>query len=69
MGTAIKDNIILTGSSATLALHIWSLMGQENPNIPAAAGVAFIIIIVDFTLSLTVKIVGTQFAKRFKGGK
>ena len=68
VGTAIKDNIILTEGSATLALHIWSLMGGENPNYQAACGVAIIIIAVDLFLNIIVKIINVRFNKRFKGG-
>lgn len=69
VGTAIKDNIILTEGSATLALHIWSLMGGENPNYKAACGVAIIIIIVDLALNVVVKVINVRFNKKFKRGK
>jgi phosphate transport system permease protein len=64
--TAIKDQILLTGGSATLAIHIWSLMGQENPDYSAAAGVALIILIADLLLNLTVKIIMSRFSRRFR---
>ena len=66
MGTAIKDRIILTESSATLALHIYSLMQAESPNYGAACAVGLIIIIVDLILNLSVKGITYFFVRKFR---
>lgn len=66
VGTAIKDKIILTEGSATLAIHIWSLCAQENPNYSAACGVAIIILAMDLILNLVVKLISYKFIKKFK---
>ena len=67
MGTTIKDRILLTEGSATLALHIYKLVAFENPNFNAACGVAIIILIVDLILNLLVKIISYRFMKKFRG--
>jgi phosphate transport system permease protein len=69
VGTAIKDQIILTGSSATLALHIWSLLGAENPDIAASSAVGIVILIADLVLSLAVKLLGMRIKCKLQGGK
>lgn len=66
VGTGIKDKIILTESSATLALHIWSLCAGENPNYDAACGVAIIILFIDLILNVIVKLISHRFLKKFK---
>lgn len=65
-GTAIKDKILLTEGSATLALHIWSLCAGENPNYDASCGVAIIILFIDLVLNLIVKLISHRFMKKFK---
>lgn len=65
-GTAIKDKILLTEGSATLALHIWSLCAGENPNYDASCGVAIIILFIDLVLNLIVKLISYRFMKKFK---
>ncbi|MCI2069582.1 MAG: phosphate ABC transporter permease PstA [Bacilli bacterium] len=68
-GTAIKDQIILTGSSSTLAIHIWSLLGQETPDFEAASAVAIIILLADLILSIAVKLMGIRIERKMKGRK
>ena len=63
VGSAIKDKIIITESSATLATHIWSLCAGENPNYEASSAVAIIILAVDLILNLTVKLISYKFIK------
>lgn len=66
VGSAIKDKIILTESSATLAIHIWSLCAGENPNYNASSAVAIIILLIDLILNLLVKLISIKFVKKFK---
>lgn len=66
MGTTIKDHIILSEASATLALHIYKLVAFENPNFGAASAISIIILIVDLILNLIVKLLSYRFLKKFK---
>ena len=66
VGSAIKDQVILTQSSATLAIHIWSLCAGENPNYDASCGVAIIILFIDLILNFAVKLISYRFMKKFK---
>lgn len=64
VGSSIKDKVILTESSATLAIHIWSLCAGENPNYSASCAVAIIILIIDLILNLLVKLISHKFIKK-----
>lgn len=66
MGTFIGDNVSLTGRSTSLAVHIWSAMGGEIPNIKLASTIAIIILIVVLTLNLVVKLITYRFMKKYK---
>lgn len=46
LGTAIKDSIKLTGNGTSLAVHIWVLMGGEEPNFDASCAIAIVILII-----------------------
>lgn len=62
VGTAIKDEIILTERSTTLAVHIWSIMSGEVPNFELASAISLIILAVVLILSLIVKIIARKYA-------
>lgn len=64
VGSAIKDKIIITESSATLATHIWSLCAGENPNYEASSAIAIIILAIDLILNLLVKFISYKFIKK-----
>jgi len=66
IGSAIKDKIVLTESSATLATHIWSLCAGENPNYNASCAVSIIILSIVLILNLIVKLISIKFVKKFK---
>jgi len=68
-GASIQDNILLNGSSTTLAVHNWSLMNGQNPNYSSACAVAIIIIIIDFLINILVKLLGNGLNKKFEGVK
>ncbi len=57
IGTAIKDDIIITEKSTSLAVHIWSVMSGEVPNFELACAISIIILIVVFVLNMSVKLV------------
>ncbi len=64
VGSAIKDKVVITESSATLATHIWSLCAGENPNYSASCAIAIIILIIDLILNITVKLISYKFIKK-----
>lgn len=61
VGTAIKDKIILTERSTSLAVHIWSVMSGEVPNFEMASAISIIILAVVFLLSAAVKLIARKF--------
>lgn len=63
VGAVIKDDIILTERSSTLAVHIWVIMGGEAPNFELAAAIAIIILVVVFVINFIVKIFAKQIQK------
>lgn len=65
VGTAIKDEIVLTERSTSLAVHIWSVMAGESPNFELASSIAIIILIMVFLLNMIVKIIAKKMT--FKG--
>lgn len=66
-GAAIQDYIIPTKGSASLAVHIWTLMQGETPNFPAACSVAILILILVFVLNLIIKIISLRIDRKQKG--
>lgn len=67
--TAIKDSILVNAGSATLAVHIWSLLGQETPDYGACSAIAIIILGVDLVLNFLLKAVAWRFNKKISGKK
>ena len=57
VGTAIKDKIIITERSTSLAVHIWSIMSGESPNFALASAISIIILALVFILNLSVKLI------------
>jgi phosphate transport system permease protein len=66
VGAAIKDDIILTERSTTLATHIWTIMGGEKPNFELAAAISIIILIVVFIINFIVKIIARNLQKAWQ---
>ncbi len=63
VGTIIKDQVSLSERSTSLAVHIWTLMGGENPNFESACAISIIILIIVFVLSLSVKLLTRKIRK------
>lgn len=64
IGTAIKDNVILTERSTSLAVHIWSVMkGAETPNIELACTISIIILFTVLVLNILVKLISNKLNK------
>lgn len=57
IGASIKDEIIITERSTSLAVHIWSIMSGESPNFELASAISIIILIVVLVLNLSVKLI------------
>lgn len=68
VGAVIKDDVILTERSSTLAVHIWVIMGGEAPNFELAAAIAIIILVVVFVINFIVKIFAKKLQKNMNWG-
>lgn len=68
LGSTISDTVSLGGSNATLAVHIWYIMGGENPAFDSACAISIIIISIVLVLSLITKIISFK-ANKFKKGR
>ncbi len=66
-GAAIQDFIVPTKGSASLAVHIWTLMQGETPNFAAACSVAIMILILVFFLNLVIKLISLRIDRKQKG--
>ena len=66
-GTAIQDYIIPTQGSASLAVHIWSLMSGDNQNIEASCAISIVILFVILFLSLLIKLLSMKINRYQKG--
>ena len=64
MGTFINDSPKLTQGATTLAVHIWSIMGSEQPNFELAAGISLIILLVVLFLNVSLKLMTHVYRKR-----
>lgn len=60
IGTSIQDKIIPNQASATLAIHIWSLMSGENPNYETSSAIAIVILVIVLVLNVLVKLIGKK---------
>jgi phosphate transport system permease protein len=67
IGTAIKDDVSLTGKSTPLAVHIWAMMTDEPANIELSATIAIIIMTIVVILNILIKIVSGRYLKRKLG--
>jgi len=65
IGTAIKDEVILTQQSTSLAVHIWSMMTDEPANIALSTTIALIILMMVLILNLSIKLISKNFMKRY----
>ena len=67
IGTAIKDDVSLTGKSTSLAVHIWAMMTDEPANIELSATIAIIIMFIVVILNILIKIISGRYMKRKMG--
>jgi len=62
IGTAIKDQIILTEKSTSLAVFIWSIMAGETPNFDLACAVSIIIMAIVLILNFSIKLIARRIS-------
>ena len=65
IGTAIKDQVTITGKSTSLAVHIWAMMTDEPANIELSTTIAIIILMMVLILNFTIKILSKRFMRRY----
>ncbi|MGE4320530.1 MAG: phosphate ABC transporter permease PstA [Acholeplasmataceae bacterium] len=65
IGVVVKDQVSLTSNGTTLAVHIWSAMAAEIPNVALSSTIAIIILAVVLMLNMIVKLLTFRFMKRF----
>ncbi len=68
MGSMIGNTASLSSGYASLAVHIYVILGGEAPRYAAACAIAIIILIVVLVLSLLVKLISLRL-NRFKGAQ
>lgn len=66
MGTAIQDHISVTGGATSLAVHIWVLMGGENPNFQLASAISIFILFLVLALNFSIKILVGRLTRERK---
>ena len=57
LGTAIRDDVNMFSRTPSLAVHIWSLMSSEPPNVALASAIAVIILIIVLILNISIKLI------------
>ncbi len=62
VGTTIKDHIIITERSTSLAVQIWSIMAGESPNYQLACAISIIILVVVLIMNLSVKLLAKKIS-------
>lgn len=67
IGTVINDKISISGKGTSLAVHIWTVMAGESPNVEAAAGIAIIILLLVLGLNVLVKFYSNKLNKKYGG--
>ena len=63
MGTTIAEYANMSGSNATLAVHIWVILGGDHPAYDNACAIAIVIIIIVLILTLLIKLIAYKMNK------
>ena len=63
IGTSISDDIKINEMSTSLAVHMWSIMSGDVPNIEAACTIAIIILFLTLMLTLITKLISKKWNK------
>ena len=64
MGTFINDSPQIGKGATTLAVQIWTVMGNEQPNFELAAAISIIILAVVLILNLSLKVISTRYRRK-----
>lgn len=64
MGTFINDKPTLQTGATSLAVHIWSIMSQDQPNFKLASAISLIILIIMLVLNVSLKVVTSRLHKK-----
>ena len=64
MGTFINDAPAVNKGATTLAVHIWSVMGQEQPNFQLASAISIVILVLVLILNVFVKLLTKRLNKK-----
>lgn len=64
MGTFINDSPALTQGATSLAVHIWSIMSQDQPNFELASAISIIILLVVLVLNLIIKFFSSRMNRK-----
>ncbi|MBN2299729.1 MAG: phosphate ABC transporter permease PstA [Acholeplasmataceae bacterium] len=65
IGTTIKDTVHITDKSASLAVHIWSMMTDEPANIELSTTIAIIILVIVLFLNLSIKLISRGMMRKY----
>lgn len=60
IGTAIQDKVSVSGSSTTLAVHIWTVLTGENPNYSQGCAISIVILVIVLILNISVKLLAKR---------
>lgn len=63
MGTTISEIVSLNGSNASLAVHIWVILGGDHPAYDNACAISIVIIFVVLILTLLIKLTSIKLNK------
>lgn len=63
MGTTIGEVASMNGSNASLAVHIWVILGGDHPAYDNACAISIVIIVIVLVLTLLLKLVSTKLNK------
>lgn len=63
MGTTIGEVASMNGSNASLAVHIWVILGGDHPAYDNACAISIVIIVIVLILTLLLKLVSTRLNK------
>ncbi len=61
LGAAIKDTVNIYRPSTSLAVHIWSMMTDEPPNVALSSTIALIILLIVLILNVSIKWIVSRF--------
>lgn len=64
MGTFINDSPKINQGATTLAVHIWSIMSQEQPNFELASAISIIILVIVLILNISVKYISRKLDRK-----